>query len=76
MVINNILKVKILESYQTQKDFAKKVGLSENLLSRFINDREIPTVHMADQIANGLGLKTFDIFLQVIKEGKVVDVIN
>lgn len=41
--MNYQLKIKILKKFRTQADFAKKVKMSESLVSRVVNGRRLLT---------------------------------
>ena len=62
MAVNLPLKVKILEKYRFQVDFAEKLGLDESNVSRVIHDRK--TLSAAEQRtwADALGVSKRDIF--------------
>ena len=56
--IKDLLKVRKM----TQKELSKKVGISEQSMSRYINNKRIPDVILCDEIARILGV-TVDFLL-------------
>jgi DNA-binding XRE family transcriptional regulator len=60
--VNIQLKVKILEKFHTQADFAKAVGVSETVLSRIIRNRKEADSLTQEKLAQKLGCKSFDLF--------------
>jgi len=60
--MNLRLKFKILEKFPIQADFAKRIGISETILSRIIKERREATPTLKEKIANELGAKIGEIF--------------
>ena len=60
--MNFPLKMKILEKYGTQADFAVLVGLSESGLSRIIRGRKKPEQELKETISKKLGVVASEIF--------------
>jgi transcriptional regulator with XRE-family HTH domain len=60
--MNLNLKIAILRRYPVQADFAKKIGISETVLSRLIKERREATPEMKETIATELGVDLSDIF--------------
>ena len=56
--IKDLLEVRKM----TQKELSKKVGISEQSMSRYINNKRIPDVILCDKIARILGV-TVDFLL-------------
>lgn len=54
MKINNRLKARIIECFNTQADFAAIVGLKESRLSRIICNRTRPTSEEVKNICGAL----------------------
>lgn len=59
---NLLLKIKIIERFRTQADFARIVGLSEDRLSRLIHGRVKPREAEQKVIAKKLGIEIEQIF--------------
>lgn len=64
MAKNLVLKGRIIGQYGTQADFAPEVGMREDRLSRVINGRDKPKPEQAQRIAEKLGCKVDEIFLE------------
>jgi len=60
--MNLKLKFAILEKFHVQADFAKRIGISETILSRIIKERREATPELKKRIANELGAKIGEIF--------------
>ena len=60
--LNVALKVKILEKYTTQSDFASVVGIRQDNLSKVINGRLTPKTEQKVAMAEALGCKVEDLF--------------
>lgn len=74
-MVNVTLKMRILEKFDTQGDFAVKAGIPEHKISRFIRNRDIPTVKEAEIIAHTLEIKISDIFKRILREKEIQDVV-
>ena len=61
-MLNMPLKIRIIERYQTQADFAQEIGIDDSLVSKVVRGRR--SLSEEDQIkwANALGHKVEDIF--------------
>ena len=60
--MNLKLKMKILEKYRTQADFAKVTGTHETIVSRVINERQKLSPVDQELWAKKLGTQPEDIF--------------
>jgi DNA-binding transcriptional regulator YdaS (Cro superfamily) len=60
--MNLKLKIAILEKFPIQADFAKRIGISETVLSRIIKERRDAPPELREIIANELGAKVGEIF--------------
>ena len=60
--MNFPLKMKILEKYGTQADFATVVGLSESGLSRIVRGRREPEPALKELIVKKLGVPERELF--------------
>jgi transcriptional regulator with XRE-family HTH domain len=60
--MNRILKLKILERFKYQADFAQLVKLHEGRLSRIVNGRVVPTEQERQRIAEVLGIPETELF--------------
>jgi DNA-binding transcriptional regulator YdaS (Cro superfamily) len=60
--MNLKLKFAILEKFPVQADFAKRIGVSETVLSRIIKERRDAPPELREIIANALGAKVGEIF--------------
>jgi DNA-binding XRE family transcriptional regulator len=60
--MNLKLKFAILEKFLVQADFAKRVGVSETILSRIIKERRGASAQLKEKIANELGAEVGEIF--------------
>jgi len=60
--MNLKLKFAILEKFPIQADFAKRIGISETVLSRIIKERREATPTLKKRIAKVLGAKIGEIF--------------
>jgi len=60
--MNVALKMKILERYGNQADFARLVGLSESGLSRIVRGRKEPEPALKELIGKKLGCDPQEIF--------------
>jgi transcriptional regulator with XRE-family HTH domain len=57
------LKVTIVTSdFAHQGDVAREAGLSESVLSRIVNGRQLPTAEQAQRIARALEVAADDLF--------------
>lgn len=61
------LRVILAERELKQGELAEKVGISATTLSALVNNRNLPTLPVAYQIAEALGMRIEDIW---IKEDK------
>jgi transcriptional regulator with XRE-family HTH domain len=60
--MNRILKLKILEHFKYQADFAQLVKLREERLSRIVNGRVSPSDRERQRIAEALGIPEKELF--------------
>ena len=60
--MNLKLKFAILERFPVQADFAKRIGISETILSRIIKERREAPPKLQEIIANELGAEVGEIF--------------
>lgn len=60
--MNLKLKLAILEKFPVQADFAKRVRISETILSRIIKERREAPPKLKEKIANELGAELSEIF--------------
>ena len=60
--MNINLKVAILKKFPTQADFAKQIGISETLLSRYIKERREVKPEIKRNMATELGVDVGEIF--------------
>jgi|YelNatPaOPRAMG01_1025707.scaffolds.fasta_scaffold614191_1 transcriptional regulator with XRE-family HTH domain len=60
--MNRMLKLKILERFKYQADFAQLVKLREERLSRIVNGRVVPTDRERQRIAEALGIPESELF--------------
>lgn len=60
------LKVIFAENDISQREFAKRIGISEGTLSLIVRGKSIPTLQVAFKIAKGLDLKVEDIWIEVL----------
>lgn len=63
MEIKCKLKVILVDRGIKQKDFSKKINISEIALSKLCNNNTIPNLRVALSIANLLNLKVEDIWI-------------
>lgn len=61
-MIKSKLKEILIEKNITQRELAKKVGITESAVSRFINKNRIPTGENMLKIANILGVKVEELY--------------
>ncbi len=59
---NRALKLKILERFRYQADFAQVIKLREERLSRIVNGRVNPTKCERRKIAESLGIPEHELF--------------
>jgi plasmid maintenance system antidote protein VapI len=59
---NIALKIRIIEKYGSQADFAPEAEISEPRLSRIVNGRESPKPEQAERIARALGSTVEELF--------------
>jgi DNA-binding transcriptional regulator YdaS (Cro superfamily) len=62
--MNLKLKIAILEKFPIQADFAKRIGISETVLSRIIKERRDAPPELRKMIADALKVKENEIFGQ------------
>jgi transcriptional regulator with XRE-family HTH domain len=60
--MNLNLKIAILRRYPVQADFAKRIGISETVLSRIIKERRDAPPKLREMIANELEVEVSEIF--------------
>jgi transcriptional regulator with XRE-family HTH domain len=60
--MNIKLKTRIYEKYRYQGDLARKVGISEDALSRIIHERRTPWPDEKQAIAEALGCTPEELF--------------
>ena len=66
------LKVKILQAYRYQSDFAQSIGMREDRLSRIISMRIEPTQNEKNSIAKELGVTDVEsLFSERLLENKL-----
>lgn len=70
MPINLSLKMKILEKFPTQADFAKVAGTTENVVSEVIRDRRPVTDEIRNKWSKILRVKPESIFEDVNTPGR------
>jgi len=58
------LKIKIINEFDTQTEFARKCGKTDNWLSRIITQRQKPTNKEKRLIAQELKIEDIENFLQ------------
>ena len=61
--MNKKLKIKIIEKFDTQTNFARKCGHGDNWVSRIITGRQVPTDQEKGLIARELDIKDLDSYL-------------
>lgn len=60
--MNKYLKVKIVEVFGSQADFAQELGVDESLVSRIVRGRRQLPISKQVEWAKALGCSTQDIF--------------
>lgn len=60
--MNLNLKLAILKKYPFQADFAKRIGISETILSRIIKERREPSAQLKEAMAFELGVNLDELF--------------
>ena len=58
------LKIKIIDEFDTQTEFARKCGRSDNWVSRIITERQKPTDKEKKIIAQELKIEDVESYLQ------------
>ena len=54
----DILKILLEEKNISQKDLAKKIGVTEATISKYINNLQMPRLDLVDRIADTLNVTT------------------
>lgn len=62
LIVNKILKARIIEKYGSQADFAQAMQTDETLVSRIVRGRRILTSEVQKEWAKALGCKPKDLF--------------
>jgi transcriptional regulator with XRE-family HTH domain len=57
------LRLKLLEKGLTQREVARKAGMTEGLMSLIVNGRFIPDEQQKEKIAKAVGLPEVDLFV-------------
>jgi len=60
--MNLVLKISILQKYQSQADFAQMVGIRDDALSRIIRGRRLPTDEEREKISQFLRIPAAELF--------------
>lgn len=56
-----LIKKAIIDQDMLQTELAKKVGISDVSLSRYLNEQRNPSLHMAVRIMKATGIRTVDV---------------
>ncbi len=70
---NNLRTARIRHGYNTQSDFAQKIGVSTSCVNQYERGKRIPTIEKLSIIAHVLGISLDDLVPYVPHEN-VVDV--
>ena len=60
--MNRILRLRIIQKYDSQADFAKLLGIDESVVSRVIRERRELSPEECQRWADALGCKPEDVF--------------
>lgn len=58
MSLGRNLTIILYDKKMSQKELAKKIGISESVMARIVNDKKMPSVEKLVRISNALGVTT------------------
>lgn len=58
MSLGRNLTIILYDKKMSQKELAQKIGISESVMARIVNDKKMPSVEKLVRISNELGVTT------------------